>query len=50
LKLELLGELPNDPAVREAVQLRKLLLDAFPGSPAAQAVRAAATRLVHEAP
>ena len=45
LQLELLGEVPEDPAVREAVQTRRLFLDAFPGAPAAQAVRAAASRL-----
>jgi flagellar biosynthesis protein FlhG len=45
LKLELLGEVPDDPAVREAVQSRRLVLEAFPGSPAAQALRAAAVRL-----
>jgi flagellar biosynthesis protein FlhG len=44
--LELLGEIPQDSAVREAVQKRQLLLECFPGSPAAQAVAAAATRLM----
>ena len=31
VKLELLGEIPTDPAVREAVQKRQLLLEALPG-------------------
>jgi flagellar biosynthesis protein FlhG len=46
LKLEFVGEVPADPAVREAVQKRQLLLEVFPGSPAAQAVHALAARLV----
>jgi flagellar biosynthesis protein FlhG len=46
IKLELVGEVPTDAAVREAVQKRQLLLECFPGSPAAQAVAAAATRLM----
>jgi flagellar biosynthesis protein FlhG len=45
LKLELLGEVPLDPAVREAVQKRRLLLQLLPGSPAARAVEAIAARL-----
>lgn len=45
LKLEFVGELPNDSAVREAVQKRQLLLDCFPGSSAAQGVHALAARL-----
>ena len=45
VKLEFLGEIPSDPAVREAVARRQLLLECFPGSPAAQAMVAAATRL-----
>lgn len=47
LKLELVGEVPADPAVREAVQRRRLLLEAFPGTLAAQAIRAAALRIAH---
>lgn len=38
LVLELAGEVPLDPAVREAVQQRRLLLELLPGSAAAQAV------------
>ena len=44
-KLELLGEVPLDPAVREAVQKRRLLLELLPGSEAARAVEAIAVRL-----
>jgi flagellar biosynthesis protein FlhG len=45
VKLEFLGEVPSDPAVREAVKRRQLLLECLPGTAAAQAVVAAATRL-----
>jgi flagellar biosynthesis protein FlhG len=45
LKLELVGEVPLDGAVREAVQLRRLLLEAYPGCAAAQALRAAAAKI-----
>jgi len=45
VKLAFVGELPVDPNVREAVKRRQLLLECFPGSPAAQAVVAVATRL-----
>jgi len=45
VKLEFVGEIPIDPAVREAVQRRQLLLECLPGTAAAQAVVAAATRL-----
>ncbi len=43
--LELVGEVPLDPAVREAVQKRRLLLELLPGSAAAQAVEAVAAKL-----
>ena len=46
VRLDLLGELPADPAVREAVQRRKLLLLEMPGAPAAIAMMALATRLL----
>ncbi len=46
VQLELVGEVPADPAVREAVQRRHLLLEAMPGAKAAQAVVAVASRLV----
>ncbi len=45
VKLEFVGEIPVDPSVREAVTRRQLLLECLPGTPAAQAVVAAATRL-----
>jgi flagellar biosynthesis protein FlhG len=45
VKLELLGEVPTDPAVRESVQKRRLLLELAPGCPAAQAVHLVAQRL-----
>lgn len=46
LRLELLGELPSDPAVRDAVARRELLMETMPGSAAAAAVVALATRLL----
>jgi flagellar biosynthesis protein FlhG len=45
LKLELLGEVPLDTAVREAVQRRQLLLVSLPGCAAAKAVSAVAEKL-----
>lgn len=45
LLLELLGEIPLDPSVREAVKKRRLLLDLLPGCPAARAVDAIAVKL-----
>jgi flagellar biosynthesis protein FlhG len=45
LRIELVGEVPVDPAVRDAVQRRQLLLDSLPGAPAAIAMLAVATRL-----
>lgn len=45
VKLEFLGEVGTDKTVREAVTRRQLLIEAFPGSVAAQGVLAAATRL-----
>jgi flagellar biosynthesis protein FlhG len=46
VKLDLLGEVPIDLAVREAVQRRKLLLELLPGSPAAKAIGSIATKLL----
>ncbi len=43
--LALEGEIPTDPAVREAVQRRTLLLDRLPGSRAALAVVGIAARM-----
>lgn len=45
VKLELVGEVPIDPAVREAVQRRQLLLEAFPGSAAARAMGVVAQKI-----
>ena len=45
LRLELLGEVPVDSAVRDAVQRRELLLQAMPGAAASQALVGVATRL-----
>ncbi len=46
LKLDLLGEIPIDPSVREAVKKRRLLLEWAPGSPAARAVSGLAEALL----
>jgi flagellar biosynthesis protein FlhG len=43
--LELVGEVPIDSAVRDAVLKRQLLLERYPGSAAAQGVLALAARL-----
>jgi len=45
IKLELLGEIPSDGAVREAVQKRQLLLEMLPGCPAAMAIGQVADKL-----
>jgi flagellar biosynthesis protein FlhG len=42
--IELLGEVPFDPTVRESVIRRELLLEGAPGSPAGQAIVAAAAK------
>lgn len=44
-RLDLVGEVPADTSVREAVQKRHLLLEAYPGSEAAKGITAVATRL-----
>ncbi len=46
VRLEFLGELPLDPAVRECVSRRTLLLEAQPGAPAATAMVDVATRVL----
>jgi flagellar biosynthesis protein FlhG len=46
LRIDLVGEVPADSAVRDAVQRRQLLLESLPGAPAAVAVVAVATRLL----
>jgi flagellar biosynthesis protein FlhG len=48
VKLELLGEVPADGAVREAVQRRVLLMEALPGCPAALALVNTAAKLKAE--
>ena len=45
VKLMHVGDIPHDLAVREAVQKRQLLYTTLPGSPAALAMSAMATRL-----
>ncbi len=45
VRLELLGEVPSDNAVRESVQRRQLMLEALPGTPASIALVAVATRM-----
>jgi len=45
VKLEFVGEVPVDPAVRDAVKKRQLLLDLYPGSAAAQAITALAAQI-----
>jgi flagellar biosynthesis protein FlhG len=45
VKLELLGEIPSDKAVREAVQKRQLLVEMLPGCEAAKGVNAIAAKL-----
>jgi flagellar biosynthesis protein FlhG len=46
LKLELLGEIPIDPAVREAVKKRQLVLEMLPGCAAAKGVGGVADKLM----
>jgi flagellar biosynthesis protein FlhG len=50
MQLELLGAVPSDAAVREAVQRRQLLLTALPGTPAALALVALAGRVTARQP
>lgn len=45
VRLELLGEVPLDPSVRDAVKKRQLVVETLPGTPAAQAVSQLAARL-----
>ncbi len=46
VRLDLNGDVPADPAVREAVLRRQLLLELMPGSPPALALQQVAQRLV----
>ena len=43
--VELVGDIPADDAVRDAVRRRQLVADCYPGSPAAQALSALAARM-----
>ncbi|MCZ8076370.1 MAG: P-loop NTPase, partial [Paucibacter sp.] len=45
-KLELLGEVKSDQTVRQAVLKRQLVLEHYPGSDAAQAIKALANKLL----
>ncbi|CAD5372342.1 Antiactivator FleN [Rubrivivax sp. A210] len=45
VRLELLGEIPSDNAVRDAVQRRQLLLETQPGAPASVALSAIVGKL-----
>ena len=45
-KLQLMGEVKSDQAVRQAVLKRQLVLEHFPGSDAAQAIKALASKLL----
>ena len=45
-RLQFLGDIPLDTSVRDAVRKRALLLELFPGSPVAQGVIHAASRLM----
>jgi flagellar biosynthesis protein FlhG len=46
VRLELMGEIPLDAAVRECVLRRALMLEVMPGAPAAQALGTIATRML----
>lgn len=48
VKLDLIGEIPVDPSVREAVLKRELLMETKPGAPAGIGMMALATRLKAE--
>jgi len=45
VRLELLGDVPSDNAVRDSVLRRQLLMEALPGAPAALALVQVATRM-----
>ncbi len=46
MRLDLLGAVPLDPSVREAVQRRQLMLEQMPGTPAAVAIVEAGARML----
>ncbi|WP_418315968.1 MinD/ParA family protein [Piscinibacter sakaiensis] len=45
VKLVLIGEVPTDQNVRDAIQRRQLLIEMMPGSPSARAVQAIAEKM-----
>ena len=45
IKLVHLGDIPADPAVRQAIMRRQLLIQSTPGSPAAMAVTQLAQKI-----
>jgi flagellar biosynthesis protein FlhG len=45
VRLELLGDVPSDPAVRESVLRRQLLMESLPGTPAALALLQVALKM-----
>jgi flagellar biosynthesis protein FlhG len=46
VRLELLGEIPSDPAVRDSVLRRQLLVEMLPGCPASLAIGNLAGKLI----
>ena len=48
VRLDLLGDVPADPSVRDAIVKRELLIEWQPGAPASVAMRALASRLIGE--
>jgi flagellar biosynthesis protein FlhG len=48
VRLDLMGDIPLDGAVRECVQRRALMLEVLPGAPAALAMMAVAARMTAE--
>jgi flagellar biosynthesis protein FlhG len=48
VRLDLLGEVPNDAAVRQSVIKRQLMLEHLPGTPASLGIMALATKLAGE--
>jgi flagellar biosynthesis protein FlhG len=45
IRLIHMGDIPSDPAVRQAVMRRQLLMQSTPGCPAAMAISQLATKL-----
>ncbi|MCP5284219.1 MAG: MinD/ParA family protein [Burkholderiaceae bacterium] len=48
VRLDLLGEVPSDPAVRESVLRRELMIERLPGTPASLGIVRTATRMLSE--